>query len=260
MDFLPRYLMSTRPPGDDVYELLVLGEDSIGVLNKITSVLSQSNVNFVSAHGQVDESGKRFTNAFFCEMAKAKVSPEELEKKLSALPFVREVKMTSMKGLMHERFMFPMSTAFAGRVLVVGATAFSQIEGRLVEIFGSAGEVMAYEQGRAYATSTLNDMDEYRKRVGAAWNIPNIELWIRAQGWAVAEIIESADEYEVRLTALPSPREQGTSGGMSRFLTGMIVGMLEYLAGQRLAADPTAYDAVTDSCSFKVRKPAKRAK
>lgn len=253
MDYLPRFLMSTRPPGDDIYEVLVLGEDSVGTLNRITTVLAEGNVNFVSAHGQVDETGRTFVNAFFCELSKAKVGARELERKLSALPFVKEVRMAPMKGLMHEGFMFPMSTIFAGRALVVGASAFSQIEGRLVEIFGSAGEVMAYEQGRAYATSTLGDMEEYRKRVGAAWDIQNIERWIAAQGWAVARVAENRDGFEVRLASIPAKGEKDRNG-LSRFLVGMTVGMLEQAGGQRLTAEPSAYDPATDTYSFKVRK------
>ena len=243
-----------------MYEVVVLGDDSVGVLNKITAVLSQNNVNFVSSHGQMDEAQKTFVNAFFCEMAKAKVTPEALQEKLEALPFVKGVNMTPMKGLMHEKFMFPMATVFAGRVLVVGATAFSQVEARLVEIFGSAGEVMAYEQGRAYSVATLDDMEEYRKRVGATWDLGNIADWVRAQGWAVASISESPEGYDVKLTSIPAPAGERGNSGLSRFLTGMIVGMLERVAGQRLAADPTVYDPAADACSFKVRKQAKGAR
>lgn len=250
--------MSTRPLGDDIFEVLVSGADAVGVLNKITSVLSQGGVNFVSSHGQVDESKKHFVSAFYCEMGKAKVTPEALKKKLSELPFVKEVRVAPMKGMMHERFMFPLSTVHAGRVLVVGASAFSQVEGRLVEIFGSAGEVMAYEQGRAYSMATLAEMEEYRKKVGATWDLANITDWIRAQGWAGAEIAEVAEGYEVKLTSLPAPKAEGVGGGLSRFLTGMIVGMLEGLAGQRLAADATVYEKASDAYSFRVRKQPKR--
>ena len=256
MDYFARFLMSTRPPGDDIYELLVTGVDSIGVLNKITAILAKGNVNFVSSHGQMDEAGKLFTNAFFCEMAKAKVTPDELKKELEALPFVKDVRLESMKGRMHEANMFPLSTFFAGRVLVLGAAAFSQIEARLVEIFGSAGEVMAYEQGRAYSLATLADMEGYRKKVGATWDVGNIADWVRAQGWAAAEITETAEGYHVKLSSVPTHKGDEESGGVSRFLTGMMVGMLETPAGQRLAAGPTVYDQATKSYSFKViRQP-----
>ncbi|MDE1858226.1 MAG: hypothetical protein KGI26_04055 [Thaumarchaeota archaeon] len=250
--------MSTRPLGDDIFEVLVSGDDSVGVLSKIASVLSQNGVNFLSSHGQVDESKKHFVNAFICEMGKAKVTPAELKKKLSELPFVKDVRVAPMNGMMHERFMFPMSAVHSGRVLVVGANAFSQVEGRLVEIFGSAGEVMAYEQGRAYSMATLEEMDGYRKRVGASWDLANITDWIRAQGWARAEITEVPEGYEVKLTSLPAPKTESVSGGLSRFLTGMIVGMLEALAGQRLAADATIYEQASDTHSFKVRKQPKK--
>jgi predicted amino acid-binding ACT domain protein len=253
MGFLQRFMMSTRPPGDDIYEVLVAGEDSVGVLNKVTAVLSQNNVNFVSAHGQVDESGKTFVNAFFCEMAKAKVTPEELRKRLAALPFVKEVRVASLKGAMYESFMFPLSAVFAGRALMLGANAFSAIEERLVEIFGTAGEVMAYEQGMAYSVSTLSEMEGYREKVGAEWDLDNIVALLRAQGWAIAEIAEVPEGYEVKLTSLPG--ENRRAGGLSRFLTGMVVGMLEHLSGQRLAADPTTYEPSTKTHAFLVRKP-----
>ncbi|MDG7010817.1 MAG: hypothetical protein JRN57_01730 [Nitrososphaerota archaeon] len=258
MDYLPRFLMSTRPPGDNVYEVLVVGEDAVGVLNKVTEVFSQSGVNFISSHGQVDEAAKLFANAFFCDLSKAKMGPDELRRKLASLPFVRDVKVAPMHGAMHEEFMFPMSTVFDGRVLMVGASAFGQVEGRLVEIFGSAGEVMAYEQGRAYSVATLADMEDYRKKVGATWDLGNIMSWIRAQGWAVAEITETPELYGVKLSSIPTLKGERVSAGLGRFLTGMMVGMLEYHAGQRLAADPTDYDPASNSYSFKVRKQAKR--
>ena len=260
MDYLPRFLLSTRPPGDDVYEVLVAGEDALGVLNKLTGVLSQNEINFSSSHGQVDEAGKTFVNVFFCNMAKAKLTPDELQMKLENLPFVKQVRIAPMKGLMYEEHMFPVSTMFAGRALVVGAAAFSQIEGRLVEIFGSAGEVMAYEQGRAYALATLADMEQYRMKVGAVWDLENIAAWVRAQGWASVRIREVPAGYMVNVYSVPAPMGQREMGGLSWFLTGMIVGMLEYLAGQRLAAEPTLYDPESDTHSFGVRKQAKAAK
>ena len=127
-EYKPRFLMSTRPPGQDIYEVLVAGRDAVGVLNSITAVLKKNEVNFVSAHGQTDEPGTRFVNAFFCEMAKATCTPAKLRKELESLPFVDEVLVAQMGGAMYVRFMFAISMPYVGRALLVDASAFAMIE------------------------------------------------------------------------------------------------------------------------------------
>lgn len=257
MDYLPRFLMSTRPPGDDVYEVLVTGVDSVGVLNKLTGVLSESQVNFISTHGQVDEAGKTFINVFFCEMGRAKASPDELRKRLTALPFVREVRIASIKGVLHERFMFPNSMLSAGRALIVGSSAFKEMEDRLVEMFGSAGQVMTFEQGRAYASSTLRDLEKYRERVKAEWDIENIQGLIREQGWGVVTIRERNRTYEVTVESPPANGDGEASATPDRFLVGMIVGLLERHSGVTLQAEPVTPGPKPDAFVFKARQQGK---
>ncbi len=246
--------MSTRPPGDEVYELLVSGKDSVGVLNKITSVISDCKVNFVSTHGQADESGETFINAFFCDFAGAKATTEELVGRLRKLPFVTEVLLEPMKGLMFERFMFPMSLMYADRALTLGARAFVEMEQRLVEIFGTAGETMSYEQGKAYAESTMESLDKYREKVGAKWDLPNIEGLFRAEGWGIATINEVPEGYEVSVKSPPTIGRAGAPEGPGKFVVGMIVGMLRAHSGGHLAAGPVERDPAAEECRFSVKK------
>ncbi len=254
MGFLPRFVMCTRPPGEDVYEVLVTGVDAVGVLHKISGVISDAGVNFVFAHGQVDEARKNFTHAYFCELAGAKVAPEELAKRLRTLPFVSEVRLGPMKGMMFEKFMFPVASIFADRMLNLGAGAFVEMEERLVEIFGTAGETMSYEQGKAYAESTIKALEQYRQRVGAEWDIDNIQDLFRAEGWGVATVKQSPDGYDVRVKpASVSARADGGSGP-GRFVVGLLVGMLLVHSKGHLAAGPLNHDAEADEYYFSIKK------
>lgn len=243
--------MSTRPPGEGVYELLVTGDDQIGVLNKITAILSKENVNFVSNHGQVDEAGTTFVNAFFCDMTHAKVSMDALKKELMSLPFVAEARSVPMKGLMFEGFMFPLKSLFASRVINVDAAGFAEMEDRLVDIFGTAGETMAFEQGKAYAESTVGDIDKYRVMAGAEWDLANVQDLFRAQGWGVVSIKKSRSEFAVRVKD-PPLRRKGDGKHLGKFLVGMVVGMLERLSEKSLAPSPPAYDPKAESFEFVV--------
>lgn len=254
LDFLPRFLMSTRPPGEEVYEMVVSGVDSVGVLSKISGVVTEAGVNFVSAHGQVDEEKKRFVHAYFCEFAGGRTTPDKLVTLLKKLPFVSEVRLEPMRGVMFEKFMFPLSSMFAGRVLNLGARAFVEMEDRLVEIFGTAGETMAYEQGKAYAESTMEDLDGYRRQVGAEWDLPNIQGLFRAEGWGVAEVREAAEGYEVTVKSAPVSGREGAAGGPGKFVVGLLVGMLRAHSKGHLAAGPVGYDAEADAYTFSIRK------
>ena len=243
--------MATRPPGDDVYELFVRGTDVIGAVNKITGILSDKGVNFASLHGQLDEDGKTFVNVFFCAMGGAKLSPEDLKKKVEKLPFVTEVRLEPMKGGMYEKFMFPLKAMFAGRVLTVGASAFADMEDRLTEIFGSAGGTMAYEQGKAYAESTIADLRKYMERVDARWDLANIQDLFRAEGWGVVRITETGTGYEVSVKRPPVGKKEE---GPGRFVVGMIVGMLEHYGKGHMAAEPVRSDSAGEKFVFTVRK------
>lgn len=246
--------MSTRPPGDQIVELLVVGKDSVGALNKITSVMSDGKVNILSAHGQMDESREGFVHAFFCEFSEAKLTPDELVGRLRKLSFVTEVRLEPMKGLMFERFMFPVSSMSAGRVLSLGARAFVEMEDRLVEIFGTAGETMSYEQGKAYAESTMKALEKYRGSVGAEWDLRNIQDLFRAEGWGVAVVKEGPEGYEVSVKSPPSGGRADAPKGPGKFVVGMLVGMLGAHSRGHLAAGPVEYDAETDQHHFSVRK------
>ncbi len=246
--------MSTRPPGVDVYELVVTGADSVGVLHKISGVVSDAGVNFVLTHGQMDEGGKEFVHAYYCEFAGAKVTPEELEKRLRKLPFVAEVRLTSMKGMMFEKFMFPVASVLADRMLTLGAGAFVEMEERLVEIFGTAGETMSYEQGKAYAESTMKALEQYRRSVGAEWDISNIEDLFRAEGWGVATVKESPEGYDVKVKSAPASPRTGSAKGPGKFVVGLLVGMLAAHSKGHLAAGPVEYDPKEDECRFSIKK------
>lgn len=254
LDFLPRFVICTRPPGEGVYEVLVTGTDSVEVLHKISGVISDAGVNFVFAHGQVDETGKSFTHAFFCDMASVKVAPEELAKRLRTLPFVADVRLGPMKGMMFEKFMFPVSSIFADRVLNLRAGAFVAMQERLVEIFGTAGETMSYEQGKAYAQSTVEALEQYRQRVGAEWDIDNIQDMFRAEGWGVVTVTQSPDGYDVRVKSTPVTARGEGGSGPGRFVVGLLVGMLGVHSKGHLAAGPLNHDAEADEYYFSVKK------
>lgn len=243
--------MFTRPPGDEVHELVVSGTDAVGVLNKITGILSKNNVNFVSNHGQVNEAGTAFTNAFFCDMSRAKVDMERLKRELMSLHFVKDVRSTPMKGMMFESYMFPMSSIFAGRVITVDAAAFADMEDRLKEMFGSAGEAMAYEQGKAYAEATVRDLRKYAELAGAKWDLANVQAFFRAEGWGVVTISETESGFGVRVKDAPQPRN-AVKKSLGGFNVGMVVGMLEELRGEPLKAGDIAADGEGDDFLFTV--------
>ncbi len=251
---MPQFVMSTRPHGADVYEMVVTGADSVGVLHEISGVVSDAGVNFVLAHGQMDEGGRGFVHAYYCEFAGARVSPEELAERLRKLPFVAEVRMASMEGMMFEKFMFPMTSVSADRRLTLGAVAFAEMEDRLVEIFGTAGETMSYEQGKAYAESTVKALEQHRRSTGAEWDIYNIEDLFRAEGWGVATVKESPEGYDVRVKSAPAAPRAGSAKRPGKFVVGLLVGMLGAHSKGHLAAGPVEYDAKEDECRFSIKK------
>ena len=248
----PRLLMSTRPPGRDIFEVLVTGKDAIGTLNGITEVLKKRNVNFVAAHGHTDESGTKFVNAFFCEMAGATCTPDELQKELEAFPFVDSVMVSQMGRAMFEKFMFPLAMLHAGRALLVDASAFAMVEGRLAQMFGTAGNTMAFEQGKAYAKQLVADSDAYRAKVGSGWDVENIEGCLRAQGWGLVSVEEKADGYEVSVKS-PAVLQAGVHGDeLGRFFIGIVVGLLEVRARAQLRVDAVRFDPETAAYTFAV--------
>ncbi len=236
-----------------MYEVMVEGEDSLGALSEISRVVSEARANFMFAHGQMDAARKKFSYAYFCEFAGATVTPDELSTRLRGLSFVTDVRLASMKGMMFEKFMFPLRSA-SDRILHLRADAFVEMENRLVEIFGAAGETMSYEQGKAYAQSVMKGLEDYRQEIGAAWDICNIQDLFRAEGWGVAEVTEVPDGYEVSVKSAPSHARAGAAKGPGKFVVGLLVGMLRMHSKGHLAAGQPAYDAMTDEYRFSIKK------
>ena len=237
-----------------MYEVMVEGEDSMGALNEISHVISEAGANFIFAHRQMDASRKKLAYAYFCEFAGATVAPDELAARLRRLSFVTDVRLESMKGMMFEKFMSPQSSASTDRILHLRADAFVEMEERLVEIFGMAGETMSFEQGKAYAESTMKALEQYRHSTGAEWDICNIEDLFRAEGWGVATVKESPEGYDVKVKSAPASHRTGPAKGPGKFVVGLLVGMLAAHSKGHLAAGPVEYDPKEDECRFSIKK------
>ena len=134
----------------------------------------------------------------------------------------------------------------------VDASAFAMVEGRLAQMFGTAGNTMAFEQGKAYAKQLVADSDAYRAKVGSGWDVENIEGCLRAQGWGLVSVEEKADGYEVSVKS-PAVLQAGDHGDeLGRFFIGIVVGLLEVRARAQLRVDAVRFDPETAAYTFAV--------
>jgi hypothetical protein len=222
--YLPRNIGVSSPPGENIFEFLVVWNHELGSLAKILQVFSAHKVKVILTHSQLDEGAGTVVGTCYCDMTKADQTVEGMKKSIKELSFVRSVDSASAKQSLFDKFLFPVTVWGRERVIIMRLDPLLNIERRLVEELGSAGSAIMFREGEGYATETIVQYRKVLGNVSPETLLENVKDGLRATGWGLFEFKESKDGYGV--TVLDAPKFAETIEP-SRFLCGIIAGILE---------------------------------
>ncbi len=249
--FVPGYLALSRPKGAKVYELMIAARDVVGATAKVTRIFSEFSVNIIASHSRTDWKTGDYIHLFFCDFAKAKVQIAGVAKELRKLKFMKEVRFVDVSNSIHEKFLFPILAGTGRRVIIIDASAFLSIERRMAEMLGSGGEVLLFEEGKAYVADSFRGSKLLAKELGAEWDLANAIDLFRASGWGLFRFRQSAEGYVI---TVKNPLSPDGAHVRSRFLEGAAVGALEYFTGARYAVVGAEYDKTKDTLQIRASK------
>lgn len=251
--YSPRNLAVSYKPGYKVYEFFVVWQHEFGSLAKIFGVFARHSVKVLLTHSQLDEGTGQVVGTYYCDLTQAAQPVESLKKEIQGLSFVRSAEYVSTEQAMFDKFLFPVTIWGRNRVLVMRMDPLLNIERRLTQELGSAGGAIMFREGEAYAAETL---DQYRKVLGSVSKetlLENVKDGLRATGWGIFDFAATKEGYEVSIQEAPLA-EGASTAEPSRFLCGIVVGILESVFAIKVKVVESKVDALSHRASVKVSK------
>ena len=237
--YFPRNIGVSSPPGESVHEFVVVWRHEFGSLPKILDVFSRHKAKVLLTHSQLDRPTNTVVGTFFCDVAQADQSVEELRKEIRNLDFVQDADFASAQRSIFDKFLFPVTVWGRDRVIVMRMDPMFNIERRLTAELGSAGAAIMFGEGEGYSSETIKHYQEVLGGVSAEMLLENVEDGLRATGWGLFDFKETKEGYVV--TVQDAPTLKGATEP-SRFLCGVIAGILESIFSVKMKVVESTLD------------------
>ena len=247
-----KFFSLSKPSGEDVFELLIVSRDEIGATSKITGEIARHNIDILSINGGNDATIGRFVLTIFCDFAKADCKVEQAVKELREFPFITKAEYVNAKARLFDSFHFPIRIMDKHRAILMRAEPLLEVEKRLGEVLGSAGDMVMFEEGKTYASKTWIHLKDALPKASHEELLRNVVDGLRATGWGLFEFHREQDTFHV---SIRNPPKLGASEAeQSLFVRGVAVGAVESLYGLRLKLTNTNYDNKNDTIKLILEK------
>ena len=250
--FFPRNIPLSKPSGQSVTEFLIVGRDDLESVSKVMSIFADRRINVLASYFESRDEAHNFILTFFAEVDDVESQIEILEKEISSLSFVKQVQSVKMKDRVYDQYLFPITATGSTRVIIMRADPLLNIEKQLFDRMGSAATSIMYEEGRAYARQTTAQMLTISPNMDRDELLENSLDGLRAFGWGIFRYRKSGEVFEITATDLPfsDPRD----AVRSRFVHGIVAGMIETMYGIRLRVASSNYDEADRKLSLRFEK------
>jgi predicted amino acid-binding ACT domain protein len=248
-DYYTRFLSLSKPLGEDVFELLVVAKDEIGVTSKVTGEIARHKIDILSIDGANDPQLDRFVFTIFCDIAKADCTAEQVVEEIRKLAFVTGIDYLSAKGRLFDRYRFPIKMMNKHRAVLMRADPLLRVEKHLREMLDAAGDTIIFEQGKIYAHEAWGR--QFKMALPDASpeeTVRNLIDGLRATGWALFDFRKEQDVFQV--TIRNSPKLEDDDRFQSMFVCGLATGVVESLTGLGLIVRNASYDQKSDTIRF----------
>jgi len=233
-------------------EVFVVRQVGSGGLAEIAAAIADERIIIKSGFHRVDDDKLQWT--VFLDFSQAKITPEELIKKISQMRDVRDIQM-KRPTLGFESFHFPLST-MGLRIITWNAQNFGSYMKRLIEVLGDVAFPVLYNLGRAEAEYMWERMSrEVNKKEDV---LSLLRETYRASGWGIIEFEEinyKEGRAKVRIKQHVVPESLGKSDRpVCHDIRGYLAGIFSRYFGRRIsAAEVKCMAAGNEYCEFEIR-------
>jgi predicted hydrocarbon binding protein len=165
--------------------------DVPGALAAAASTLASLGINLVSSSTSNVNGTGLAEWGFFAEVEDKKIVQDKMSQAMKNTPQVVRVEFDEGNdGVVVDRFHYPLRFSSGQQGMMVSRATFSGMLTNLREVFGTGGNVIAYQLG--YSTGK-QDADELIGALGkerVLMNLPSLLNLYLAQGWGVPELVD----------------------------------------------------------------------
>ncbi len=252
--YYPNNLPLATPPGENIFEFLIVSKDEIGVVANITTIFANHRVNIQDFKSIFDPNSGTYVCILYADFSQADCIVEEALNQIKSLHFVRNIEAQKTEGRLFDSFLFPLLIRNKIRVLALRMDGLLKTERRLIQKMGSAGSSIIFEVGRNYGTDVMLAMQTDLGSSDKTSLLTNFELGLRATGWGICEINPIGNHsYQVDVEDPPIIMEDERPED-GKFFAGLIVGALEKLEGIELRVSSLKKDLSKNFLSLRIEK------
>jgi hypothetical protein len=238
-------------------ELLVTGRDEIGGLARIATRLAESKVDLAPSGGYYVLAPGKFVWATFADLVHSDMSSKDVLRDLKRFDFVSSIELVEVDGIPVERFLFPVIVMGDRRGLVMDLQSLIEMERRLTQILGSAGSVLMFEQGKAYAKEGLGHYLKDITQSKSEQLFDACSAWGRTMGWGVFSVDTTKLVADGTLfVTVNEPPNSLAPNHESHFFDGLLAGGAEFVLKRKVVVVQSRYDEPTRSLQVVLRAPA----
>lgn len=243
-------------PNESTFHIVARIKDVPGALNSVLEILRER-VDIIGSisYGLGDESA--IWSGFVRALSKGETE-SELKKNIGKSPAVIEsLVVSSNHGLLTDSFHSGIEYGPGRSGVIMPFAGVSRMFDRLVNVFGSGGQTILFEEGSALGTSSGQYINSLLGPKRLDWKVAALVAMYRTIGWGTTslEIIKPRSSYVVRFSDCfecvdgTKPREE------CGFLRGHLVGTLTRLSGVDFKGEETKCRLRGDPlCEFRLTR------
>jgi hypothetical protein len=246
-----------RGSSDKWFELLVTGRDQIGGLAKLTALLAQYSVNLAPSGGYYLITPDTFVWTTFADFTHSMSPLERVLGDIRRLDFVSRTSAVEVKGAALDQFLFPVVINNNHRGIIMSLSPLLKAEQRLTEMLGSAGAVLMFEEGKAYARDSMEQLRETIPESEPMEFLDTVASWLRTTGWGIItfDTTRFDDEGTVGVLIREPPNSLTEGKPESHFMNGVVVGIIESVYNRSVNATSSRYDEPSQSLRLVLQAP-----
>jgi predicted hydrocarbon binding protein len=234
------------------FEICIGLKNVPGALGAVSDALAKSRLNVLSCD-LFNDRDKLGTCCFFVEPLSDEISLEETKSMLETIPFVEGSMATeSFGGLIVDSIRFPFKYTTGDRAMILRSEVMRHMTETIIQKFGSGGEVILYELGKAAGQKDGKDLVAIMGVDNVVKQMHQLSRLYSALGWGLSTlksqepnhtkyVVQIKDSFEV----WPGRAETNHS---CTFIRGHISGFLTEIFGSEYRTIEMTCQSRGDSC------------
>ena len=248
-------------PSRKFFHVVVELKNVPGALYDLLGILSNLDLNILGSFSSVDALAKTGVWSGFVENSEHDAS--ELKQKISSSWYVLDsLIVESRDGFLVDGIHFPFAFNTGDKAIMMRSKFVGSMLASVRKKFGTGGDVIIYEEGRAYGHDVWAD---YSKRLGSEFLLSHLRETMdiyQALGWfKLEDVCQNPQDGSITVRTKENFECEGamSRSPYSHFVRGHLSGGLTAITGEEVACEETRCIAVGDKCCEFILTPRPRA-